>query len=91
MLEQSESDKATISRALIQNNRLKQQLEEMENGFVKLVSLRLDCWSVIFRNGCGVISDIFICDLCSYSNMWLSKNVVIINVRNHYDKKILFT
>ena len=38
LLEQSQNDKATISRALTQNKMLKQQLEEMQNEFVKLVS-----------------------------------------------------
>jgi len=38
LLEQSQSDKTTISRALMQNKQLKQQLEEMQEGFIKLVS-----------------------------------------------------
>ena len=38
LLEQSHNDKTTISRALMQNKQLKQQLEEMQEGFVKLVS-----------------------------------------------------
>lgn len=39
MLEDVQSDKATISRALTQNRTLKDQLAELQNGFVKLVSL----------------------------------------------------
>lgn len=38
MLEDVQSDKATISRALTQNRALKDQLAELQNGFVKLVS-----------------------------------------------------
>lgn len=37
MLEDVQSDKATISRALAQNRTLKDQLAELQNGFVKLV------------------------------------------------------
>jgi len=56
LLEQLQSEKATISRALTQNKQLKQQLEEMHDGFIKLVSLnvpravvRWDCVSPICR------------------------------------------
>lgn len=38
ILEDVQSDKATISRALAQNRDLKDQLAELQNGFVKLVS-----------------------------------------------------
>ncbi len=38
ILEDVQSDKATISRALAQNRDLKNQLAELQNGFVKLVS-----------------------------------------------------
>lgn len=37
MLDDVQSDKATISRALTQNRTLKDQLAELQNGFVKLV------------------------------------------------------
>lgn len=37
MLEDVQSDKATLSRALTQNRELKGQLAELQNGFVKLV------------------------------------------------------
>lgn len=37
MLEDVQSDKATLSRALSQNRTLKDQLAELQNGFVKLV------------------------------------------------------
>ena len=37
MLDDVQSDKATISRALAQNRTLKDQLAELQNGFVKLV------------------------------------------------------
>lgn len=37
ILEDVQSDKATISRALAQNRELKDQLAELQNGFVKLV------------------------------------------------------
>lgn len=40
LLDQSQNDKATISRALSQNKQLKQQLEEMHEGFIKLVSFQ---------------------------------------------------
>lgn len=41
MLEDVQSDKATISRALTQNRALKDQLAELQNGFVKLVRLKI--------------------------------------------------
>lgn len=45
MLEDVQSDKATISRALTQNRTLKDQLAELQNGFVKVVSfpVQLSC------------------------------------------------
>lgn len=39
ILEDMQSDKVTISRALSQNRELKEQLAELQNGFVKLVCL----------------------------------------------------
>lgn len=39
ILEDVQSDKATISRALAQNRELKDQLAELQNGFVKLVKM----------------------------------------------------
>ena len=39
LLEQIQSDKDTLSRALTQNKKLKEQLVELEEGFVKMVSL----------------------------------------------------
>lgn len=42
MLEDVQSDKATISRALTQNRTLKDQLAELQNGFVKLVRLKIE-------------------------------------------------
>lgn len=39
ILESMQSDKATISRALTQNRELKEQLAELQNGFVKMVCL----------------------------------------------------
>ncbi len=42
ILEDVQSDKATISRALTQNRDLKNQLAELQNGFVKLVSASSD-------------------------------------------------
>lgn len=47
MLEDVQSDKATISRALTQNRTLKDQLAELQNGFVKLVRLKI-CPYVLF-------------------------------------------
>ncbi len=44
ILEDVQSDKATISRALAQNRDLKNQLAELQNGFVKLVSGSSDRW-----------------------------------------------
>lgn len=38
LLEQIQSDKDTLSRALQQNKKLKEQLVELEEGFVKMVS-----------------------------------------------------
>lgn len=41
LLDQIQADKETISRALQQNKSLKEQLEELEQGFVKMVILLL--------------------------------------------------
>ena len=38
LLESVQSDKTALSRALTQNKDLKQQLAELQNGFVKMVS-----------------------------------------------------
>lgn len=48
MLEDVQSDKATISRALSQNRTLKDQLAELQNGFVKLVRLKIQ-WNIVKR------------------------------------------
>jgi chromosome segregation ATPase len=50
MLEDVQSDKATISRALTQNRTLKDQLAELQNGFVKLVSPRDRCLHTQYRH-----------------------------------------
>uniref|UniRef100_A0A8C7SAD4 Golgin A2 n=1 Tax=Oncorhynchus mykiss TaxID=8022 RepID=A0A8C7SAD4_ONCMY len=42
MLEDVQSDKATISRALAQNRTLKDQLAELQNGFVKLTNENME-------------------------------------------------
>nr|CAB3250168.1 golgin subfamily A member 2-like [Phallusia mammillata] len=42
LLEQSQNDKSTISRALLQNKQLKQQLEEMHDGFIKLSNDKME-------------------------------------------------
>ncbi|XP_072309214.1 golgin subfamily A member 2 isoform X2 [Eucyclogobius newberryi] len=47
MLEDVQSDKATISRALTQNRTLKDQLAEMQNGFVKLTNENLELTTAI--------------------------------------------
>lgn len=39
LLENIQSDKTALSRALTQNKDLKQQLAELQNGFVKMVTL----------------------------------------------------
>ncbi len=49
ILEDVQSDKATISRALTQNRDLKNQLAELQNGFVKLVSASSDTRLVYVR------------------------------------------
>ncbi|MGH0166295.1 UNVERIFIED_CONTAM: hypothetical protein FKN15_050340 [Acipenser sinensis] len=41
ILEDMQSDKATISRALAQNRELKEQLAELQNGFVKLMEVKV--------------------------------------------------
>lgn len=48
MLEDVQSDKATISRALTQNRTLKDQLAELQNGFVKLVRLKISMSICLF-------------------------------------------
>ncbi|CAL8279404.1 unnamed protein product [Merluccius merluccius] len=47
MLEGVQSDKATISRALTQNRTLKDQLAELQNGFVKLTNENMELTSAI--------------------------------------------
>ncbi|KAG5834691.1 hypothetical protein ANANG_G00264260 [Anguilla anguilla] len=42
LLEDAQSDKATISRALAQNRQLKEQLAELQNGFVKLTNENME-------------------------------------------------
>ena len=49
LLENIQSDKETISRALKQNKALKDQLEELQDSFVKLVSLNLT--DSVFHSG----------------------------------------
>ncbi|XP_078282538.1 golgin subfamily A member 2 isoform X2 [Rhinoraja longicauda] len=45
LLENMQSDKATISRALTQNRDLKEQLAELQNGFVKLTNENMELTS----------------------------------------------
>ncbi|KAJ8346807.1 hypothetical protein SKAU_G00282080 [Synaphobranchus kaupii] len=45
LLEEAQSDKATISRALAQNRQLKEQLAELQNGFVKLTNENMELTS----------------------------------------------
>ncbi|XP_019735163.1 golgin subfamily A member 2 isoform X6 [Hippocampus comes] len=47
MLEDVQSDKATISRALTQNRTLKDQLAELQNGFVQLTNENMELTSAI--------------------------------------------
>ncbi|XP_059213803.1 golgin subfamily A member 2 isoform X1 [Centropristis striata] len=47
MLEDVQSDKATLSRALTQNRTLKDQLAELQNGFVKLTNENMELTSAI--------------------------------------------
>ncbi|XP_061732362.1 golgin subfamily A member 2 isoform X3 [Nerophis ophidion] len=47
MLEDVQSDKATISRALNQNRTLKDQLAELQNGFVKLTNENMELTNAI--------------------------------------------
>lgn len=46
LLAAMESDKVAAARAVGQNQRLKQQLEELQDGFVKMVSLKLCYWNI---------------------------------------------
>ncbi|KAM8995731.1 golgin subfamily A member 2 isoform 4-T4 [Ara ararauna] len=47
ILEDMQSDKATISRALSQNRDLKEQLAELQNGFVKLTNENMEITSAL--------------------------------------------
>ncbi|XP_056314886.1 golgin subfamily A member 2 [Danio aesculapii] len=47
ILEDVQSDKATISRALTQNRELKDQLAELQNGFVKLTNENMELTSAL--------------------------------------------
>nr|XP_032829095.1 golgin subfamily A member 2 isoform X2 [Petromyzon marinus] len=47
LLETAQADKATISRALAQNRQLKEQLAEMQNGFVKLSNENMELGSAL--------------------------------------------
>lgn len=51
ILENMQSDKATISRALSQNRELKEQLAELQNGFVKLVCLFHSAFPTVTHTG----------------------------------------
>ena len=51
LLEDMQSDKETISRAMQQNKSLKEQLEQLEKGFVKTVGIIPDIlWMLILTN-----------------------------------------
>ena len=50
LLEQMQADKETISRALQQNKALKEQLMELEDGFVKMVYLQTVLTISMFAN-----------------------------------------
>lgn len=54
ILENMQSDKATISRALTQNRQLKEQLAEFQNGFVKLVRLQ-HLPDIVLFTGCALV------------------------------------
>uniref|UniRef100_A0A8C3X1M2 Golgin subfamily A conserved domain-containing protein n=1 Tax=Catagonus wagneri TaxID=51154 RepID=A0A8C3X1M2_9CETA len=47
MLESMQSDRTTISRALTQNRKLKEQLAELQNGFVKLSNENMEITSAL--------------------------------------------
>uniref|UniRef100_A0A4W3GI09 Golgin A2 n=1 Tax=Callorhinchus milii TaxID=7868 RepID=A0A4W3GI09_CALMI len=47
LLENMQSDKVTISRALTQNRELKEQLAELQNGFVKLTNENMELTSAL--------------------------------------------
>ncbi|XP_044296043.1 golgin subfamily A member 2 isoform X2 [Varanus komodoensis] len=47
ILEDMQSDKATISRAMAQNRELKEQLAELQNGFVKLTNENMEVTSAL--------------------------------------------
>uniref|UniRef100_A0A8B9ELD1 Golgin subfamily A conserved domain-containing protein n=1 Tax=Anser cygnoides TaxID=8845 RepID=A0A8B9ELD1_ANSCY len=47
ILENMQSDKATISRALSQNRELKEQLAELQNGFVRLTNENMEVTSAL--------------------------------------------
>nr|XP_060613151.1 golgin subfamily A member 2 isoform X1 [Anolis sagrei ordinatus] len=47
ILENMQSDKATISRALTQNRELKEQLAELQNGFVRLTNENMEVTSAL--------------------------------------------
>ncbi|CAI5794446.1 golgin subfamily A member 2 isoform X4 [Podarcis lilfordi] len=47
ILENMQSDKATISRAMTQNRELKEQLAELQNGFVKLTNENMEVTSAL--------------------------------------------
>lgn len=53
LLEGVQNDKTALSRALTQNRDLKQQLVELQNGFVKMVSGRL-----ISYNSCVITTHV---------------------------------
>ncbi|XP_043914088.1 golgin subfamily A member 2 [Protopterus annectens] len=50
ILENMQSDKMTISRALAQNKELKEQLAELQNGFVKLTNENMELASVMSKS-----------------------------------------
>ena len=47
LLENIQSDKTALSRALTQNRDLKTQLAELQNGFVKMVSTSISLYLLV--------------------------------------------
>lgn len=65
MLEDVQSDKATISRALTQNRTLKDQLAELQNGFVKVVRLPVQLSFQHIHKVLLSVYSLFFCDFFS--------------------------
>ena len=61
LLDSMQSDKTALSRAIAQNRELKTQLAELQNGFVKMVSVNMELMT-------SLLDDVSMCDVCEVTS-----------------------